>query len=312
MADQDKAVTLGFTISVDGQNAGTQEFDQEMVTIGKGDAAVLQIADSTLADLHCAVQVGDDDAITVLDLGSEAGTSLNGEIVNNSVVKDGDELRLGKTVIKLVLSRPEAEEEDTDADSPAPLAGDVEPNEADSDAEMDNAEDAIVFVLRSGTADSDMGIDRKAPPVVEVAEIWGETVMNVRHFGPDHKAVFVGDRKARNSRVASAILTSVLVLGTFFFMMKHASHPDPVQVPEDDAALIARWDAATQTEKERFHAEKKAEREALRKDLEEEADARIAKHRSKYDRDAKDRHDKAVEKGDTSRSLDNFFSEVRE
>ena len=39
MAEQELLPTLSFSITVDGQEAGTQEFEQEMVTIGKGGAA---------------------------------------------------------------------------------------------------------------------------------------------------------------------------------------------------------------------------------------------------------------------------------
>ena len=48
------------------------------------------------------------------------------------------------------------------------------------------------FVLRSGTSES-VGINRNAPKVVEVAEIWSRTVMNVKHFDKDTKAVYVGN-----------------------------------------------------------------------------------------------------------------------
>ena len=90
MANQDTPLTLAFSISVGGDFVGKQEFEQDMVTIGKGSTAVLQIQDDQLADLHAAVQLGDDGEITVLDLGSETGTLLNGSPVNNDKIAATD------------------------------------------------------------------------------------------------------------------------------------------------------------------------------------------------------------------------------
>ncbi|MBJ93331.1 MAG: hypothetical protein CMP23_02525 [Rickettsiales bacterium] len=286
MAEQDSLPTLSFSISVDGTEAGTQEFEQEMVTIGKGGAAVLQINDEALADLHAAVQIGEDGAVTVLDLGSESGTQLNGEAVNNSAVKDGDEIVLGKTSIKVGVLWPEPEEV-TD-EGPAPIESDPA-----ADPAAEQAEDAMDFILRSGTAQSDIGIDRKAPKVLEIAELWSNTVLNVKHFGPETPAVYVGDRRTKPIRVASGLLTTILVLGSAFFMVKQISIPEPPRIPDSDAALIEKWKADAAEEA----AERAAKRaEELKKENEElaaEAEERMAKSRSKYNRKQRESLDKA-------------------
>jgi hypothetical protein len=159
MAEQESPLTLAFTITVDGQDAGTQEFEQEMVTIGKGGAAVLQINDPELADLHCAVQINDDGAVTLLDLGSEAGTLLNGEAVNNNTVVDGDEIRAGKTVIKLGLIRPEAEVDEDEEDT-GPIVQPAMGLQTHPLDDLGETENVLDFVMRSGKAESDLGINR--------------------------------------------------------------------------------------------------------------------------------------------------------
>jgi pSer/pThr/pTyr-binding forkhead associated (FHA) protein len=281
MAEQDSLPTLSFSISVDGTEAGTQEFEQEMVTIGKGGAAVLQISDEGLADLHAAVQVGDDGSVTLLDLGSESGTLLNGNAVNNSAISDGDEVVLGKTTIKLGVRWPEPEQ-DTD-EGPAPIEADT----AAPDPQVEEAEDVMDFILRSGTAESDMGIDRKAPKVLEIAELWSGTVLNVKHFDSSANAVYVGDRRAKPIKIASGLLTAILVLGAAFFMVKQISIPEPPRVPESDLALIQKWkDKAAEKAAEKA----KLRSEELKKENEEltaEAEERMAKSRSKYDRKMK-------------------------
>lgn len=325
MAEQENSLTLAFTISVGGQEAGTQEFEQEMVTIGKGQAAVLQISDPDLADLHAAVQLGDDGAVTLLDLGSEGGTLLNGERINNAPVKDGDEIRLGQTVIKLGLLQPEPEQEEATDEGPSPVAAAHDPHEHTPEEEIAEAEHVMDFILRSGTAESDLGIDRKAPKVLEVAEIWSGTIMNVRHYGKDVPAVFVGDRRARQVRVLSNIFTAILVLGVGYFMVTHATLPEPPKIPAEahalaggtlDADLITEWDARDQAEKERFAAERKAKRDAEKKAIEEEADKRIEGNARKYQRDAETRYKDAKKEAeekekDFTKTLADFVEEVR-
>jgi hypothetical protein len=219
MANQDTSLTLAFSITVGNDFVGKQEFEQEMVTIGKGAAAVLQVQDDQLADLHAAVQIGDDGEITVLDLGSDTGTLLNGNPVNNNKLSDGDELRLGNTTITVNLIQP-PEEAEEDTDNVGDAVGHAVLTHEEAEAELHNAEDVMDFVLRSGTSESDMGIDRKGPKLLEVAEIWSGTVMNVKHFDEKVPAVYVGDRQTRPFRVFSGIFTSVLVLGAVFFMAK--------------------------------------------------------------------------------------------
>ena len=55
------------------------EFTDESITIGSGPAALLTIDDKSLADLHAVVNVEEDGAVQLLDLGSEGGTKVNGE-----------------------------------------------------------------------------------------------------------------------------------------------------------------------------------------------------------------------------------------
>jgi predicted component of type VI protein secretion system len=314
MAEQENTLTLAFTISVDGQSAGTQEFEDEMVTIGKGAAAVLQINDPDLADLHAAVQLADDGSVTLLDLGSEGGTLLNGEKINNSPVADGDEIRLGKTVIKLGLVRPQPEDED-EAAVTEQAGGMSAPSEEDAqqaEDEIAEAENVIDFILRSGTAESDLGIDRKAPPVLEVAEIWSGTVMNVRHFPKDVPAVYVGDRRNRQVRVLSSLFIAILVFGVGFFAVKHANLPEPPKYPEGDEALIEQWTQRDTAAKEKLAAERKAKRDAERKEIEDAADDRIAKDQRKYDRDASTRFsDEQKENPETTKTLADFVEAVR-
>jgi len=236
--------TLSFEIWVDGEPKETVETSDESVTIGKsGGAAVLQVDDETMTDLHCAVQRGEDGAYMLLDFGSESGTLLNGERVNNAPVNTGDVIECGNT--KLVLSiggqpaaaaappaaeatpeppAPEAEPEPEPEPAPEPAeeaapsepAPEAEAEEDDGEYDLDeNTEDVMTFVMRSGQAESDLGVDRRAPPVIEIGQIWGDTLLDVKHLGVEDKAVVIGDRPHRPAPIGTVagISPIALILG---------------------------------------------------------------------------------------------------
>jgi hypothetical protein len=69
---------------------------------------------------------------------------------------------------------------------------------ADRDSIADDmlaTEDVMSFVMRSGTADSELGVDRRAPPVIEIGQIWGDTLLDVKHLGVNDGAVVIGDKR---------------------------------------------------------------------------------------------------------------------
>ena len=219
--------TLTFEVYRDNTFLFREDLSAESITIGKGPAAMLRIEHEALQDLQAVVNVNEDGTVQLLDLVGE-GTKVNGEQVVNANLADGDSIEIGE--VKIVLSMgtafadeeatqmvrsPDAEEpEVTDAsgaqfaantadegaaesaaagaeasaDEPAPIV--------DQDDEGDDApvvtEDVMAFIMRSGTAQSDVGVDRRKPPVLEVAEIWGDVVMDVKHYAKGAKPVTVG------------------------------------------------------------------------------------------------------------------------
>ncbi len=246
MADE---TNLSFEIWVDGVAKETVETSDESVTIGKtGGAAVLQVDDPTMTDLHCAVQRGEDGAYMLLDFGSESGTLLNGERVNNAPVNTGDIIECGNS--KLVLSiggqsavaaapppppagvpDPEPEPapppvaEAAPAEAPAEAAPAEAPAEEPAAAEPEgdseeaytprfkddgeeytldeHTEDVMTFVMRSGKSESELGVDRRSAPVIEIGQIWHDTLLDVKHLGVEDKAVVVGDKPHRPAPIAT-------------------------------------------------------------------------------------------------------------
>lgn len=75
------------------------------VTIGRGRRAVVQSQDRSLEDLHSVVYQRDDGTVVLLNYSRECGTLLNGEPTQSAVLHEGDSLRCGDTVVKLLERR---------------------------------------------------------------------------------------------------------------------------------------------------------------------------------------------------------------
>ncbi len=206
MAD---SLVLTFEVSRGDEFLFREQLSAESVTIGKGPAAMLHIEDDALADLQAVINLTDNGSVQVLDLVGE-GTSLNGEAVVNAPLATGDLLEMGEIQILVQFeggvapddAAPEPtspmdgsdEEDDELADASVHTVGDLDLTDK-TDAEIlqeDISEDVMAFIMRSGTAQSDVGVERSKPQVLEIAEIWGDVIMDVRHFHQGQKAVTIG------------------------------------------------------------------------------------------------------------------------
>ena len=77
----------------------TQTVDGGVVRIGTHPKAAIQVEDDPEATrMHAVVEMNDEGA-TLIDLGSEAGTWVNGKKVNRCKLHVGDEIRVGATSI---------------------------------------------------------------------------------------------------------------------------------------------------------------------------------------------------------------------
>lgn len=74
---------------------------QEIIKIGTLPSSHVRIEDKDASRMHSVVEVEPDGRVQVIDLGSFAGTIVNGKKVNKSSLLDGDELRFGGTIVKL-------------------------------------------------------------------------------------------------------------------------------------------------------------------------------------------------------------------
>jgi pSer/pThr/pTyr-binding forkhead associated (FHA) protein len=80
---------------------------QDIVKIGKDAKSHLRVEDELASRMHAVIEVGAGaEDITLIDLGNEPGTLVNGTRVNKCKIGVGDQIQIGGT--KIVLERADA------------------------------------------------------------------------------------------------------------------------------------------------------------------------------------------------------------
>lgn len=97
---------------------------QDIVKVGKDPKSHLRVDDELASRMHAVIEVGSPDDITLIDLGNEPGTMVNGARVNKCKLHVGDQVQVGGT--KIVLERAEAAGAEVQA-APAPATAAAAP-----------------------------------------------------------------------------------------------------------------------------------------------------------------------------------------
>ncbi len=79
---------------------------QDIVKVGKDPKSHLRVDDEAASRMHAVVEVASPEDITLIDLGNEPGTLVNGARVNKCKLHVGDQVQIGGT--RLVLERADA------------------------------------------------------------------------------------------------------------------------------------------------------------------------------------------------------------
>ncbi len=115
MSDAKQKTTLTFTVT-SGAGARTESVTQDIVKIGKDAKSHLKLDDEAASRMHAVIEVASPEDITLIDLGNEPGTLVNGQRINKTKIKAGDEIRIAETRIVLDSAVPAV------AGAPAPVA----------------------------------------------------------------------------------------------------------------------------------------------------------------------------------------------
>ncbi|MFO0667856.1 MAG: AgmX/PglI C-terminal domain-containing protein [Polyangiaceae bacterium] len=80
----------------------------KIVKVGKDPKSTLRLDDELASRMHAVIEVENENDITLIDLGMEPGTLVNGQRVNKCKVRPGDQIQIGGTVIQLEHAGPAA------------------------------------------------------------------------------------------------------------------------------------------------------------------------------------------------------------
>lgn len=119
---QNAKVSMTFRI-YDGENlVRTETLAQDIIKVGKLPSSHLRIEDENVSRMHAVIEVTSPEEVYIIDLGSAAGTIVNGKKVNKGKLQNGDEIVLGGTRIVVEMAAPEAEDEPTTMGARPPIA----------------------------------------------------------------------------------------------------------------------------------------------------------------------------------------------
>src|SRR5512134_366915 len=83
----------------------TEQFTREIIKIGRLASAHLCLDDEKISRIHSVIEVAPDGAVSIIDMGSAAGTFVNGKKVSRAPLTEGDQITLGG--LRIVLEGAE-------------------------------------------------------------------------------------------------------------------------------------------------------------------------------------------------------------
>jgi hypothetical protein len=98
-------VALTFALYQNDALVRRETVTQDIVKVGKDAKSHLRVDDELASRMHAVIEVASSEDITLIDLGNEPGTMVNGARVNKCKISPGDQLQIGGT--KIVLERAE-------------------------------------------------------------------------------------------------------------------------------------------------------------------------------------------------------------
>jgi hypothetical protein len=94
-------VALTFALYQGDQLVRRETIAQDIVKVGKDPRSHLRVDDDLASRMHAVIEVAGPNDITLIDLGNEPGTMVNGQRVNKCKVRPGDQIQIGSTSIHL-------------------------------------------------------------------------------------------------------------------------------------------------------------------------------------------------------------------
>jgi len=138
-------LALTFALYQGGQLLRKETIAQDIVKVGKDPRSHLRVDDELASRMHAVIEVAGPDDITLIDLGNEPGTMVNGQRVNKCKIRPGDQVQIGSTTVVLEGTGPADQVAAAPTPAPAPVAATVEAPAAPAVAAPPAAEPANPF-----------------------------------------------------------------------------------------------------------------------------------------------------------------------
>lgn len=200
-----------FQISRDGQEPRTERLDQDVIKVGSYAQSHLHVDDPAVSRMHALIE-RTADGVTIMDLGSGRGTTVNGVRVNKSPLRHGDRIGVGSTEILFQL------------------ASELEPKGVPpSEIVPDEVLYARRFLSKPATTDGS----------VEIAILYRDFVMHEEIFQPPRPVILGSDRDAVNE--TGSALQRIL---NFPWLLEHPSVGRSfrvIDVPEGGGEPVLRF-----------------------------------------------------------------------
>lgn len=231
-----KKITLQIT-NPDGSVTESSS-EQDSIIVGSGSGAAIKVTDPKVSNLHCMFKVEKDGSVTVIDLGSESGTKFKDQAVKEpAVVASGEIVTIGESKVKVTYSdAAKAEEKKADAPPPPPAEAKSEKSEKSekkAEKKVPNAK-ALAGTGKNAASLFSEPLPAEAVPtenekVLQVALLWGDSLINVQHFG-DGVPATIGDGQGTRFTVFN--------VGAMFTLAQGKGSTAVVNVPSDAGLVV--------------------------------------------------------------------------
>ncbi|MBL8920652.1 MAG: TonB family protein [Myxococcaceae bacterium] len=204
----------------------------ESIILGSGDSANVKVADPKVSNLHCMVKIGADGKLLVMDLGSAEGTKISNEAVKEKAIASGDVVEIGGTRVKISLKNGNTAEQ-----KPEPKEEKKAEGKKDKKKDKKDAPRALAGTGKNAAALFSEPLPAEAVPtdsekVLQVALLWGDTLINVQHFG-DGVPVTVGENEQARFNVFSP------GVGDLFTLAQGKGSAATVNVPSEAGVILS-------------------------------------------------------------------------
>src|SRR5213075_2378513 len=99
----DAKVPLRFQIFKGDELVREEVLSQDVIKVGKLASSHLRIDDETVSRMHAVIEIAGPDDISLIDLGSTRGTTVNGERITKTRLQSGDEVMFGDSRVHVTF-----------------------------------------------------------------------------------------------------------------------------------------------------------------------------------------------------------------